>query len=172
MQQTAERAPIPTAPSFAGILAGLAAPASAAPERAPAWNDDGLADDVATLTYERALRAHARYKYAAPADLPDRSIPHSADPEPIHGDAAFSDSPPLEQEATARSSPSLASNSQPKAAFVPTALLERDLKCASITIRLSRAENAQFVNAPLRPVSPSPTISAPAHSRPNRCVHW
>ena len=31
----------------------------------PAWNDSDLGDDVATLSYERALRAHARYK---PAD--------------------------------------------------------------------------------------------------------
>lgn len=37
-------------PNFAGVLASME----------QAWNDDGLADDVATISYERALRKQAR----------------------------------------------------------------------------------------------------------------
>ncbi len=43
-------------PSFSGLLAALTAPAQA---REPDL-DDGLADDIAELSYERALRAQAR----------------------------------------------------------------------------------------------------------------
>jgi hypothetical protein len=39
--------------SFAGLLASLAAPAKASDRN---WEDDGLADDVAELSYEGALR--------------------------------------------------------------------------------------------------------------------
>ncbi len=53
-----ESAPLPGAPSFAGLLASLAARSEGPPSP---WNDDGLEDDVATLSYERALRTHPRY---------------------------------------------------------------------------------------------------------------
>ena len=79
MQQTAT--PAPASPSFAGLLAALATPAQ---QRALAWNDDDLADDVATLSYERALRAHARYIPVDPADLSDRSLLQPANPGPLH----------------------------------------------------------------------------------------
>src|SRR3954454_13972770 len=42
--------------SFAGVLSSLAAPQN----REIPWNDDDLADDVANISYERALRAHTR----------------------------------------------------------------------------------------------------------------
>ena len=80
--QTAEAEPssTPVIPSandsnFAGLLVSLAAPASVGsgskPE--PGWDDDALADDVASISYERALRTHARSRPAelgtqAPAD--------------------------------------------------------------------------------------------------------
>jgi len=142
MQQTAERAPTPTAPSFAGLLAALTEPGAPEAERAPIWNDDGLADDVATLSYERALRAHARYKYADPPNLLDRSLPPTADLQPIE-DLCF-DEIQVEPASTAQRPQSSSPISQPKTAFVPTSPLERDLKSASITIRLSKAENAQL----------------------------
>ena len=41
---------------FAGLLATVAASQSGATP----WQDDGLADDVASISYERALRSHAR----------------------------------------------------------------------------------------------------------------
>jgi hypothetical protein len=148
MQQIAERTSTPVAPSFAGLLAALAEPGAPVAERAPVWNDDGLADDVATLSYERALRAHTRYKYADPPNppnlpnLPDRSLAQPADPEPIQ--ELWVDDSPFEQMSTDLRPPYSAPDPQPKAAFVPTSALERDLKCASITIRLSKAENAQL----------------------------
>jgi len=53
MQQAVESSV--TASTFAGLLASLAAqPQPASPE----WNDDQLADDVATLSYEKAMRTH------------------------------------------------------------------------------------------------------------------
>jgi hypothetical protein len=65
MQQPSQAAPSPNTRSFAGLLADFAAPQKKSP---PACDFDGLADDVATLTYEHALRAHARYR--PPADPP------------------------------------------------------------------------------------------------------
>ena len=133
MQQTAT--PSPDSPSFAGVLAALAAPA-------PAWNDDDLADDVATLSYERALRAHARYQRPDPAD---RSLLQPAELRPLDGDDGFRpDRSPDEPAAIPRSAQSSTADPQPMAALVTPAALARDLKSASITIRLSKAENAQL----------------------------
>ena len=42
--------------SFAGLLASMATP----PKPETAWNDSELAEDVATISYEQALRTHAR----------------------------------------------------------------------------------------------------------------
>jgi hypothetical protein len=102
--------------SFAGLLASLAMPAR---KPSPAWSEDDLAGDVATLSYESALRAHARYKpssepYAMPSEVP-------LSPAPAARESA---KPPIE----------------PSAA--PAA--DNSLKCASITIRMSAAECAQL----------------------------
>src|ERR1700689_1775211 len=76
MQQQPQPSPTTGASSFAGLLAALTAPASAAQDRRPFGDDDGLEDDVATLSYERALRTHARYRStdASPADASDYSL--------------------------------------------------------------------------------------------------
>lgn len=42
--------------SFAGLLTTFSAPQ----KQDTSWNDDGLADDVATISYEQALRKHVR----------------------------------------------------------------------------------------------------------------
>jgi hypothetical protein len=60
MQQAAESSV--TASSFAGLLASLTAPP---PLASPEWNDDQLADDVATLSYEPALRTHQPHRSPA-----------------------------------------------------------------------------------------------------------
>ncbi len=63
-------------PSFAGILAKLAAPQNTAAQGPDApWNDDGLDDDVATISYERALHAHAR--------VPAQGFSPEPQPEPV-----------------------------------------------------------------------------------------
>ena len=143
MQQPAAPAPSPASPSFAGLLAALAAPAQ---QRAPAWSDDGLADDYATLSYERALRAHARYRSVdSSLDASDFSLTQPAAPESIRVREAF---PAAVPPATPTPTPQAASSSnadvQPETTHgLPTAL-DRNLKCASITIRLSKAECAQL----------------------------
>jgi len=76
MQPDTNSAPSANASTFAGLLAALTAPRSdsAMPplRKSPsAWDDDGLADDVATLSYENALRARARYRAL---DRTDRSL--------------------------------------------------------------------------------------------------
>ena len=72
MQQAAESAASPSvsgfsAASFAGLLATLTASDAATPKSSLKWNDDDLADDVATLSYESALRTHSRYHHEAPS---------------------------------------------------------------------------------------------------------
>jgi hypothetical protein len=142
MQQSAASAPKINSPSFAGFLAALAAPAGAAAERPPAWNDDGLEDDVATLSYERALRAHARYR---PADLCDDSLGLQENSSPIGGrelfpapdNTAVETAKPL---VTPKANAGLAS----EATRVQSSTSDRNLKTASITIRLSHAECAQL----------------------------
>src|SRR5215469_3133743 len=59
--------------SFAGILASVAGPKNG---ETP-WNDDQLAEDVATISYERALRAHARVR---PGDSVGEAVPGLATP--------------------------------------------------------------------------------------------
>jgi predicted DNA binding CopG/RHH family protein len=162
MQQPVQTAPSLTSSSFAGLLAALAAPAQKAGvpgdastlegapaptssqgwQAEPAWNEDGLEDDVATLSYERALRAHARYRSNHPGD---QSLTLPFDPEPFQSDKAFSAhasqaAPAVTQQAIASSS----AQADPWAAHGQATALDRNLKSASITIRLSKAECAQL----------------------------
>jgi len=61
MQEIVAESSPQAAHDFAGLLATLAA---AKPAELPAWSDEELPPDIALLSYERALRAHARYKSA------------------------------------------------------------------------------------------------------------
>jgi len=145
MQQTAEPAPQPPTPSFVGLLAALTAPASPAANRTPAWNDDGLDDDVATLSYERALRANARYKYVEPSDLEDCSPTKSGNAEPILGEQVLQPgAPPAWPEAIPPKLHQSSADSRPKVSAGLPIALESNLKSASVTIRLSKAESAQL----------------------------
>src|SRR5215472_288648 len=70
-------------PSFAGLLATMAAPQGKASILGETpWNDDGLADDVASITYEHALRAHARMRPEVPEAGPTMrdNSPNAAGP--------------------------------------------------------------------------------------------
>lgn len=116
MQQPASSQPPSSPSSFAGLLATLASPPptpqSDVAADAPLWNSNDLAEDVATLSYERALRAHARYRpdnrdLACNSDRPETQIDFD----------------------TARAA---------------VAAPDRDLRSASVTIRLSRAECARL----------------------------
>jgi predicted DNA binding CopG/RHH family protein len=123
------------------MLAALATPAQ---RRTAVWNDDDLADDVATLSYESALRAHTRYR--AP-DLNDRSLTQPPYSERLRLDLA--DALPVGAEPAAPAEASQAASlscavTEPEAANDTSTAHDRNLKCASITIRLSRAEFAQL----------------------------
>jgi len=98
----------PTPRSFAGLLADYAAPEQKFP---PARDLDGLADDIATLSYEHALRAHARYHTGEPA-------PAAAAPQP---------------------QPTLFTSQAPAEPGPEPATIAR--KCASITVRLTVEED-------------------------------
>jgi hypothetical protein len=137
--------PSPNASSFAGLLAALATPA---PKGSSVWNDDDLADDVATLSYERALRAHARYHSEGPTDQSLTESLHQAfnrATEPIPVPASLPIRNPSASSAgsaaVSRPEPASAPGMQPETTHFP---LGRDLKCASITIRMSEAECAQL----------------------------
>jgi len=150
MQQTTESVPSPAAPAFAGFLAALAGPeqATGVPgdgtmsmkwKPAPSWNDDDLADDVATLSYENALKAHARYR---PSQLSDRSLTQPANAEPF----CYEDASATATHPATRPIANLVPDAMPdlKSILFRTAPVERDLKDASITIRMSKAECAQL----------------------------
>ena len=100
----------------------------------PEW-DDALAADIATLSYESALKAPARYR---PADQP---LTKSAEPQPV-----------FQQEpiAPATRGADRPETHEPVAQVVGeinslrTTAFERNLKDASITIRMSKAESEQL----------------------------
>lgn len=158
-----ETAPSPTSSSFARMLTALATPAQApeSPENGapstrwrptPSWNEDDLADDVATLSYESALKAHARYR---PSQVSDQSLLQPANADPFSADAELFSYEEASAVASQPAAPSIASpgaiaGSQPAATpeqlpgFLRTAPYVRNLKDSSITIRMSKAECAQL----------------------------
>ena len=133
-------APSPTSPGFAGLLAALAARTK---EPASAWDEDGLQDDVATLSYERALRSHTSYSSSGPAD---QSLTQAVDQGPIPlEEASPADSGPTPQpEARPAAFPKVFANPDTQPNRFPVARFERNLMDASITIRMSKAECEQL----------------------------
>ena len=125
MQQPADASPTLSAASFAALLASLAAPEEeTAPEPVAPAAEDAHAEDVAILSYEQALRAHARYRPVAAGALPRRSP------------------------AASRATPStLQSNKKAGAPGKPerrSTVPRESRKSASITIRLTGEEAAQL----------------------------
>jgi hypothetical protein len=142
MQQQPRPSPTSGASSFAGLLAALTAPASAAQDRTPFGDDDGLEDDVATLSYERALRTHARYR---PADASDYSLTNAPTQRPIGVRQAISPAVnPIQEPATLAPVAHAGSATSSKAGQVHSSAFDRNLKSASITIRMSHEECAQL----------------------------
>jgi hypothetical protein len=140
MQQPAPTQPSPTISDFAGLLATLASPPPDAAEDAPLWNSSDLGEDVALLSYERALRAHARYR---PLDRNrDRNSDRDSDRDLDRGDelpvpsAGPSIGPSIGADATAAIDRIAAAAEALQPAVAP----DRDLRSASVTIRLSKAE--------------------------------
>jgi hypothetical protein len=169
MPQPAPFTPSANPQSFAGLLASFAAPGQKKPPARELGRDlDGLEDDVATLSYERALRAHARYhapeaalepavrvpmeSFEAPASAAPEAEPALAEPLRI-----FEATPPpveaarqpLAQEVKIPAARFAADAEEEPPIGQPVALdhpagLDRNLKTASITIRLSPTECAQL----------------------------
>ncbi len=122
-----------TASSFASLLAALAAPA---PNPSAEWNEDDLADDIASLSYEQALRTHTRHHAFGADETPlqqDRAPEPSRQPQPSQAKAAATRLTDEDGNVAAK----------PKAENRP-ARLERNRKSASITIRLNKDEGAQL----------------------------
>jgi hypothetical protein len=169
MPQPAPSAPSPASQSFAGLLASFTTPGEKKPPvrdlgRVPLRNQphdlDGLEDDVATLSYERALRAHARYRApegtAEPVPQVAARFPSLAAAEPAVAEPLriFEAAPAWEAE----DAPTAVAQVEtiPAAHFAADAELElpavrdqpagldRNLKTSSITIRLSQTECAQL----------------------------
>jgi len=156
MQQTATNQPSPAAPTFAGLLAALAAPTPKT-----AWNNDDLADDVATLSYEHALRNHARYKPAEPSDWGFAQAADLAAAQAKQAREAREErdasSAILASQATKPIEQEWSEDAAPKTAQDAVSMFDRNLKCASITIRLSKAECDQLKN---RAAAAGLTVSA------------
>ena len=128
VQGTGQSANQTNSGSFAGILAALSGPSQ---RSQPAWNDSGLEEDVAMLSYEHALRTHARNRRT------DRA-------QKLRGSAT----PEAEAE-TERATGTIGSSGVPQSEAAPVSHgadgpLERNLKRASVTVRLSEAECAQL----------------------------
>ncbi len=121
MQPTAQARPSPASSSFAGLLATLTAPSHGANDHDETlWAGGDLDDDVATFSYEQALRSSARYR---PQDRDDRALTQAGDAQKT---AYASEIPASDQIAA------------------PAALTERELRSASITIRLRQVECARL----------------------------
>jgi hypothetical protein len=127
-QLAASASPAAELSSFAGFLSALTSPAPSS--RNNSWSDDALADDIATLSYESALKTHARYK-PSPEPPPQSSsafIPERTSPDPGNFIPMGASEPQSSASGPATRSASSTANGP------------GDLKSASITIRMSQAE--------------------------------
>jgi hypothetical protein len=114
MATAAKVAPPRATRSFAGLLEEYAAPKRKVP---PKRDLDGLEDDVATLSYERALKTHVRYRPAPELDPNPNSL-------------AIAAQPALREEPQAL----------PRA-FVLAHPAQATRKSASVTVRMTAEEN-------------------------------
>ena len=125
--------------NFAGVLAAFTAPRQKRPH---ARDLDGLKDDVVELSYERALRAHSRFRTH---DSADRSLTQISRQAPLRIMEAF----PADLEPFAEPSPRPAAvltitEAQPEPASETAPAPARKLKSARVTMSLSIAELAQL----------------------------
>lgn len=131
MQQTSQEQASSDSSHFAGLLAALALPRDepaagvASTSSAPLWNDGDLGEDVATLSYERALRAHARYHPAERGNWAETQVA-----EMRIGDI------PAAKHGAANSGEGF----QAQESVMPRIARDGDLRTASVTIRLNKVE--------------------------------
>ena len=126
MRQTDQASPTSGSSSFAGLLASLASPKPEASDRISELSGGELGDDVFTLSYERALQNHARYK---PREPDERNLPEGLGSGPVRDD---------------RQDGLAATNAGDGLSADAKTTDDRDLRNTSVTIRLSGAESARL----------------------------
>ncbi|MGD0830372.1 MAG: hypothetical protein ABR907_05470 [Terracidiphilus sp.] len=148
MNQTSEAAPSPLSASFASLLASLASGGGKEPSGgngSRGWDDAALEDDVATLSYESALRAHARYRPSSPSSSADLSLAEAAVAELLSEKRSADGAAPARALAPRTAAvPQAAAKNEAKVERAGSTAFERNLKDSSITIRMSRAECEQL----------------------------
>ena len=156
MRQVSEaNSPSPSSSSFVGLLASLAAPAAPeadrATDRTDNWPGGDLGEDVVTLSYERALRSHARYKSANLTVWEAEN-----DIVPTDGSVAGASAGPTDGENVGRRVDA-GTRLEERARTAGQAVARRESRSASVTIRLSNQECAQLRQ---RAVEAGLTVSA------------
>jgi predicted DNA binding CopG/RHH family protein len=133
---------LPLPCQLCGHIRGACRASAASPSELE-WNNDDLADDVATLSYENALKTHARYRTSHSLR---RSLTQPADMEPFSYEEASSDAsaaaPYPDAQSISSREPKATADQEPS--LYRASSYERNLKDASITIRMSKAECAQL----------------------------
>ena len=159
MQQTATAPLAPGSPTFAGLLAAFTAPAQ---KHKQPWDDDDVADDVVSLSYERALRADSRYRAPETLDrsltqpvnteslriyevVPGEVVPGEVVPDDVlSAELVSPDRDPTAQRASAKLKYFSRPDSIAEASQANSITPDRNLKSTSITIRLSIPECLQL----------------------------
>jgi len=148
--QSAVRQSPPEATGFASLLAALTAPKPQLERETGSKWTDGLEDDVATLSYDRALRAHARYMPVA------ESIPETPVPQPSSSSTAQrAGTPETHHQPVAAAETTI--EKELRAARERAQAIEQIRKRASVTLRMSRAERSQLLQ---RATEAGMTVSA------------
>jgi hypothetical protein len=148
MPQPTQNSPSPAPQDFVGLLASLTSPDQLPGQNPPdqgspnldpadeelSWTSSESGEGVASLTYEQALRTHARYRPPERDNLPPPQTAGTAASPAAFPEPAFpsiAELPHIED----LSAKSGAASSAPAA---------RDVRSASVTIRLSQPECARL----------------------------
>jgi mobilization protein NikA len=160
MEQPEKNLPSPSAQTFAGLLASLAMPEKNGTERATGWNEEELADDVVTLSYEHALRAQATREAglgeSSDAGDPTETLRHGArvgERDPASSDSlrATSVTIRLSHAETARLRRRAAEAGLTVSAYVRSCMLETDALRAQVKEALAKMKTtAESTSAPTR----------------------
>ena len=119
---------------FAGLLAKLTMPQPGTASAPALWNEGDLGEDVATLSYESALRAHARY----------HSRTHGDSPVTQHAELRANDRRRATEGSAVNRAGSAGVGFHAEAAEAARTGHDGDLKRASVTVRFSPGEAEQL----------------------------
>jgi hypothetical protein len=160
MQQAAVESSAPD-PSFASFLASLAAPPQpVTPQHAnQAWDNDQLADDIATFSYEQALRTQGRPSASDPE--PGSESPQS---QPGRSASAPTDSTLKRASITIRMSGPECAQLRRRAAEAGLTVSAYLRSCA-FEVETLRTQVKEAL-AQLRESAPAPTVPLPSRQKP------